>query len=270
MKKILVLTDSVANSGNYLIYSISQRWKQVGHKVILHQGTKNIPDADIVILHVDRTKVHDDYIQCLSRFPIVLNRKVTDISKKIISKNIIEKNDNYCGPVIVKTNANYGGLPEASNIKRLYLKLASRLTWGQILMHNPENYPVFENTDEVPNVVWQNKDLIVEKFLPEIKEGLYYLRYWIFLGARGWTGRFGARDPIVKFSKMVTKDEEVPVPEELKIIRKGLGFDYGRFDYVEQDGKPVLFDVNKTMSGTYHLDAYSAQLDMMAEGINDF
>lgn len=122
----------------------------------------------------------------------------------------------------------------------------------------------------VPKTVWKNKNFIVEKFLPEIKDGLFYLRYWIFLGEKGWAGRFGAKEPVVKFSKMATKDEEVPVPEELKIVRKKLGFDYGRFDYVEHDGTPILFDVNKTLGGTHHLDAYSAQLDILASGINDF
>ena len=137
MKRILILTSNVRKDGTYLIDAIAQRWKCSGYKVILHQGTKNIPDADIVILHVDRTYVQDDYVQFLSRFPVVLNRNVTDISKTMISNNILRKDENYLGPVIVKTNANYGGLPEASDIKRLYLKLLSKWNCGMFTVHYP-------------------------------------------------------------------------------------------------------------------------------------
>ena len=270
MKTILILTSDDKNQSIYLIYAIAERWKNSGHKVILHRGVKNIPDADIVILHVDQTFIKDNYLRFLSRFPIVLNRNVTDISKVIISNNILKKDENYSGPVIVKTNANFGGLPEATKISRLYSNIVSKWNCGMVTVLNPDAYPVFESKDKVPNIVWQNKNLIVEKFLPEKKDGLFYLRYWIFLGEKGWAGRFGANEPIVKFSKMVTKDEDVSVPEELKIVRKKLGFDYGRFDYVEHHGKTVLLDVNKTLGGRHHLDAYSARLDILAEGINNF
>lgn len=270
MKKILILTNSIESHGIYLIDAIALRWKKHGHKIILHQDVKNIPDADIVILHIDRTYIKDDYIRCLSRFPVVLNRNVTDISKTMISNNIIKNNDNYSGSVIVKTNANCGGFPDSTKMSRRYSEWVSKWNWGMTIVHNTENYPVFENKGKVPRAVWKNKNLIVEKFLPERQDGLFYYRYWMFLGEKGWAGRFGAREPVVKFSKMATADEEVSVPEELKIVRKKLGFDYGRFDYVEHHGKTVLFDVNKTVGGAQLLETYSTRLDMLAEEINNF
>ena len=45
------------------------------------------------------------------------------------------------------------------------------------------------------------------------------------MGEKGWAGRFGAKEPIVKFSKMVTRDEPVSVPNELKLLRKEFGFE---------------------------------------------
>jgi hypothetical protein len=35
-----------------------------------------------------------------------------DISKLAISANLVGRGDAYAGPVIVKTNCNYGGVPE--------------------------------------------------------------------------------------------------------------------------------------------------------------
>lgn len=270
MKRILILTNILKQNSCYLIDALACRWRKNGYEVVKHCGIKNSPDADIVILHVDATIVADEYAKCLSKYPVVLNRNVTDISKVMISSNILKQNDTYLGPVIIKTNANSGGLPEATRIKYYYSKLAIKRNWGKVAVLNPLKYPIFESKESVPIAVWKNENLLVEKFLPERADGLFFLRYWIFLGDKGWAGRFGAKEPIVKFGNMATKDDHVPVPDELKIVRKKLGFDYGRFDYVEHNGKTVLFDVNKTVGGAHHLDAYSTKLDLLASGINDF
>jgi hypothetical protein len=246
------------------------RWKRIGYKVVTHYGTRNLPQADIVILHVDATVVSDDYVDPLSKYPVVLNGNVLNISKNIFSKNILSAGDKYSGRVIVKTNANYGGVPEMSRARFIYSKLTLKWNWERVAALDPNRYPIFENMESVSGGIWKNRNLIVEKFLPERTDTLFYVRYWMFLGDRGWAGRFGAKEPIVKFGRMVTRDESVDVPEELKALRKRLGFDYGRFDYVEHDGETVIYDVNKTVGGAHHLDAYSDQLDMLAEGIKGF
>jgi hypothetical protein len=264
----------------YLIDALALRWMKMGYAVVTHYGTKNLPNADIVILHVDKTIVLDEYVECLSQYPVVLNRNILNISKSIISRNIVTQDESYSGPVIIKTNANFGGVREArekpiSQKKKKCWRwlLKMKPNWGKIDELNPHKYPICKNKARIPAGVWKNKNLIVEKFLPEIENGLFFLRYWIFFGEQGWAGRFGAKKPIVKFRKMVTKDEPVPIPDELKILRKKLGFDYGRFDYAEHNGKTVLYDVNKTLGvggGAQQLEAYSAQLDMLASGINGF
>jgi len=270
MKTILVLTDIFNYRNPYLIDFLALRWKKRGYKVFKHYSTKNLPDADIAILHIDATIVSGKYTQCLSRYPVVLNRNVLNISKTVFSDNIVKSDDDYSGPVIIKTNANCGGRPEATKIRYIWSKLTLQWRWEKVNTLDPQKYPVLENKKNIPAGVWGNKNLVVEKFLPERTNGLYFLRYWIFLGNKGWAGRFGASDPIVKFNNMTTKDEMIPVPDELKIWRKKLGFDYGRFDYVEHNGKPVLFDVNKTLGGVHHIETYSAKLDFLASGINDF
>jgi hypothetical protein len=270
MKTILILEDIFNFRNHYLIDALALRWKKRGYKVFKRYSTKNLPDADIAILHIDASVVSGKYVHCLSRYPVVLNRNVLNISKTVFSDNIVKFDDGYSGPVIIKTIANCGGIPEATKIKYLWSKLTLQWNWKKVTMLNPEKYPVFENKEDISIGVWQNKNFIVEKFLPERENNLFFLRYWIFLGNKGWAGRFGANYPIVKFSNMTTKDEIVPVPEELKVWRKKLGFDYGRFDYVEHNGKPVLFDVNKTLGGVHHIDTYATQLDFLASGISDF
>ena len=276
----MILKNIFHSKKLYVIDAIALRWKKMGYEVITHYGTKNLPDADIVILHVDATIVPEEYVECLSQYPVVLNRNVLNISKSMISRNIVRQDDSYPGPVIIKTNANFGGKPEARGKRISHKKtgwlgwlVKKKRDWENADVLNPHNYPIFENKEIIPAGVWKNKNLIVEKFLPEKEDGLFFLRYWIFFGDQGWAGRFGAQDPIVKFSKRVTIDELVPVPAELKIVRKNFCFDYGRFDYAEHNGKTVLYDINKTLGvggGAYPLESYSAQLDMLASGISGF
>lgn len=258
----------------YLIDVIAIRWANKGFKVTSHYGCEKLPKADIVVLHVDQTLVPEKYPEALSAYPVVLNRHMLDISKKRISRNLLQQTDSYSGPVIIKTNANFGGLPEFinKNISRNDTKNweTNPKSWAEVDIMDPNNYPIIRNKKLVPDQVWDNPNLVVEKFLPEMEEGLFFLRYYVFLGDIGWASRFGSKVPVVKFGTMATKDEPIPIPGELKELRKKLGLDYGRFDYVEQNGKLVLLDVNKTLGGAHHVDEYAAQLDLLASGITGY
>ena len=151
-----------------------------------------------------------------------------------------------------------------------FLFFPSENDWRKKGHLQPSDYPIYADKNSVPTGVWENPNLVVEKFLPEKKGDLYYVRYWMFLGERGWAARFGSKNPIVKFSNRSTADERVPVPDELVDLRKRLGFDYGRFDYVVRDGRPIVFDINKTVAGYKNCAEYAAELDMLAEGIRSF
>jgi hypothetical protein len=107
-----------------------------------------------------------------------------------------------------------------------------------------EDYPVFPSLREVPEEVFHNGNLVVEKFLPEITEGDYCVRYYYFLGPAGVSLLFRSKDRVIKAAADTV--EEVSTPQELDEMREKLGFDYGKFDYVLRDGKVVLFDVNRT------------------------
>jgi hypothetical protein len=40
--------------------------------------------------------------------------------------------------------------------------------------------------------------------------------------------------------------ESAQVADALRAERARLGFDYGKFDFISHDGRPILFDVNRT------------------------
>lgn len=57
-------------------------------------------------------------------------------------------------------------------------------------------------------------------------------------------------------------------PEALKALRRELGFDYGKFDYVEHGGRPILLDANRTP--VYRGDPDAPHIVRLARGIRGF
>ena len=265
-KKVVVLVhkdDAAFIYFQYLIKLLMKEWEGIGLTVEVVRGVDHFVPADVVIPHLDLTVIPNEYRVFLNQYPVVINREVVDISKSKISTNIIGKDDAYDGPVIVKTDLNSGGLPEERLLSKMYVvraissklssKLASRLrtkgpasiAWGQIKYLQSSDYPVFSTLQDVPKDIFENKNLVVEKFLPEVEGGNYYVRYYHFLGDKDVHKVYRSKQKVVKGSDEVQL-EEVPIPSELYAIRQKLGMDYGKIDYVLRDGKVVLLDVNRT------------------------
>src|SRR6266576_5794919 len=114
----------------YLIKLLIREWKAAGHSIKIIRGPGRFVPADIVISHVDLTVVPDEYKDFLAQYPCVINRSLPDISKSKISGHLVGRDDPYAGPVIVKTDRNSGGFPEARMIgpRHLIRALAARLT----------------------------------------------------------------------------------------------------------------------------------------------
>ncbi len=118
MKTILILRDQPSIPGQYAIDHYILRWKDAGYRIIDHIGTADIPMADIVIPHIDLTVIPQEYIDIIAKFPLAINGKILNTSRRPFSKLMLSKTDNYTGPVIVKTNANYGGMPEKNKLEQ--------------------------------------------------------------------------------------------------------------------------------------------------------
>lgn len=276
--------DDTFDASPYLLKPMFGQWEKRGFRVVTLRGTHSRPPAELLIPHIDLTVTPPDYAAMYAGYPCVLNRRVLDISKSSFSANLLNRDDAYDGPVIVKTDGNYGGLPErrlarrgrkslATRLIRPLTKLADKfrsgLRWRDLEHLTPDQYPVFESLAQVPPEVFDNPSLVVEKFLAERDGAAYCLRYYGFLGDRETSLRFLSHNPIAKGAN-IYHVEECPVPEELRELRRRLGFDFGKFDYVLRDGRAVLFDVNRTPSSTVlrRFGLYDAVTRHLAGGID--
>jgi hypothetical protein len=252
-RKIAILTHASDKfeSRNYLLGLLVEAWREAGGEIIVLSGTRHPEAADALFLHVDLTVIPDEYLAVAARYPVVINGRVRDISKRNVSANLIGIHDSYAGPVIVKTDRNCGGFPERQSqsalVLRAFRKLQRLLPWTWTGYLTSDRYPIYPSPGEVPRLVWHNRLLVVEKFIPE-REGNYYAtRHWLFLGDHEMSHRVFSINPIVKAANVMDRQYDLPVPDELRRLREELGLDYGKFDYVMVNGKPVLLDVNPTV-----------------------
>ncbi|HEY7114371.1 MAG TPA: hypothetical protein VIA45_15680 [Thermoanaerobaculia bacterium] len=251
------------------VMRLAEYWKEDGHHVTV--GPARQTSGDIGILHVDRTRVPEEAVpENPSGIPL-LNGRVLDISKRVVSRNLVLPGDGYRGPVIIKTNANYFGALEieARNRRRSRLRrrLEDALPWRFTRKLPRASYPVLESPEHVPSWVWTDAVYVVERFLPEIIDGHYVLRMWIFFGREEYALLLYGREPVVKASTIVKKEDLPTVPDSLRAERERLGFDFGKFDYVEHGGEAILLDANKTPTV---LKQRSDNLRKLADGLSGF
>ena len=254
----------------YMIAKLVWHWQQVGYKVT--HGPINSIEADLAILHINQTRIAQEMVPDNPQNRPFLNGNVLDISKSSFSTLRLFPDDSWDGSVIIKSDLNCFGKPEWRTSKRGFLersrhRLAEK-SWRLARRLPPKRYPVLKNLKVVPGWVWKNPEIIVERFMPEREQKFYCLRGWVFFGMRGYTYKLYSTDPMVKTGTMVKYEFLDEPPAELVDFRMKNGFDFGKFDYVEVAGKPILLDINKTP----HIvsDANTPRLKSLAEGLNEF
>jgi hypothetical protein len=278
-KSITIITNefnSKIEGTRYFLAQLIKLWDQQGLKVHVSGGCNYIP-ADIAFLHVDTSVVADEYLELGQRYPVALNGNVKSILKSNISKYLLNQDDSYTGRVIVKTDANYGGANEFVNATR-----SGRLGWIDPEIERPwrkrevmdsVNYPIFNSLSEVPNGVWKNNKLVVEKFLPErLDNGNYRCCTYVFFGNQESAFWMSSPKPVVKSTVATDGGLIEEIPQSIREIRKSSGFDYGKFDYTEVDGEVIVYDMNKTPAlGRISFDMISNQkLKILANEIMSF
>ena len=250
MAHIVILTQTFDEFKQraYLLRELSGHWTTQGHRVSVTEGLDNWPEADIAVLHIDLSLVPDAYVRASRRFPRVINGAALDIRKRLVSKIILQRDDDWTGPVIVKTNLNRGGVPEMRYLQMLKnAGLRSPISQeGMVFSQQP--YSIHASKDAVNPALWENPGIVVERFLPERDPRGFAMRVWIFLGAAERCSRLLGTDPLIKSGGIIGR-ELVPIPEELRAERERLGFDYGKFDFVMHEGRAVLLDANRTPFG---------------------
>jgi hypothetical protein len=221
-------------------------------------------DAQLAILHVDLTETPKEYLDAARRYPRALNLEVTDISKTLVSRQLVQRGDGYTGAVMVKSNRNCGGIQELVLSKRG--APPSREEIQRLL-----SYRVFPTPNQVPDSVWRDDHWVVERFLPERKGEYFCLRTWVFLGDRETNSLCYSKSPVVKSHNIVLREDVREVPEALRQRREELGFDFGKFDYAIVDGEVVLYDANRTPTlGAFPREQVAARFGPLAEGIEQY
>ncbi|HPC75530.1 MAG: hypothetical protein WAZ17_05955 [Thermovirgaceae bacterium] len=255
-----------------LVFRLSEIWRDEGHRIT--QGPTESLEADIGIMNIDLTKVPKEMIPANPSGKPLLNSLILDISKRRISSNILSPDSSHQGEVIIKTDNNSFGLPERNigkgrRLKGLVRSIVKRtLPWQytrQLWYY--KNYPVCKSIQDIPAWVWKREDLVVERFVPEKEGEEYSLRIWVFFGDQEYGVRMYGRNPIVKAGNRTGYEYLKEVPIELRAVRKRLGMDFGKFDYVVSDGEVILLDVNKTPTVAGN-GAPSENLLRLASGIN--
>ena len=270
--KISIATLTGELRGIDMIAALRSIWREAGHDVAC--GTDFAADADVCVLHQNRTRLNPAEIPAAPQGAAVINGRVLDISKRLYSTLALDRGSDWSGSVIVKSNLNHFGLPETRDgarsrtaAQRIRRKLFKN-DWRRRRMLPHREYPILDHLDEVPSWVWKDPDLLVEKFMPERHGELFALRGYIFLGSQSYGYRLFATHPLVKTGTMVRYEYIDDAPPEIVSKREDLGFDFGKFDYVMDDGKAVLLDANRTPS--FAGDPKSERLKRLAIGIEDF
>lgn len=236
---------------HYLMNRLAERWMDAGHEVVVLKGVDRFEPAAVLIMHVNLTVIPKEYLVFAARYPVVVNGGVRDISKRRVSANLVRRHEAYQGPVIVKTDRNYGGLPEQrfldrGILRRLWRMAQGHLPWSMTDHLEVDSYPIYPSPAEVPRLVWRNPSLVVEKYRPEREGELYALRQWVFFGNREASVRILSPNPVIKASSAIDRVYGIEIPDGLRAIRKTMGFDYGKFDFGVVDGECVLYDTNWT------------------------
>jgi hypothetical protein len=286
-RRLVVVTharDTRARRRPFVIWGVREVWERVGIEVMVAPGVDRFVDADVAVAHVSLTVMPEAYRYHLARYPVAVNGAATDVSKRRVSQCLVLPGDGYDGPVIVKTDRNFGGLREAEFApapcwgrpaawaRRAWRRMAwdrarrEAEWWRTTVCLDPASYPVFPSLAEMPSTVFENPALVVERFLPEREGDLYALRSCAFLGDRYVNVRLLSPAPVVKASTVAR--EEVPPHEEVFEVRRRLGLDFGKIDYVVRDGRAVVFDANRTPAFGAGGAAFRARVStVLAEGL---
>ncbi len=288
--RILILVhehDGYPGRQVHQIWPAVDIWREQGIEVRVAVGIDDpvaSEEVDLILPHVNLSVTPPEYREWLDARTNVLNRGIHDISKRAISRSIVTAGEDYEGPVVVKTDLNYGGLPEsamayrarnASLFGRIRRKLFGKpeyqrpahtgLEDAQVL--ESVDYEVFDAKRDVPPGVFANDALVVERFLPERRGDLYMLRAYLFLGDAYISEIRGGPNPIVKGPGQTLRERCDPHPG-IVALREELGWDYGKFDFAVRDDEVVLYDANRTPGRPSTRDYDLERARILAPGIH--
>ncbi len=147
-------------TGIYLLFDVLEALESMGYETFVSAGL-DPPEGDVALMHVDCTRIPQPYLDLSERFALTLNAGTADISKRRVSRILVSPGDGWRGPVIVKSDINCGGEPELR--RNAHARAAGRPEPFPGL-GAPAPYAVLDGVDAVPDHVWADETLVVERF----------------------------------------------------------------------------------------------------------
>ncbi len=244
-------------TGSYILHAMLLEMKRTGLGMKVQRHWTERPPADLVIPHIDLTVWPDSLIEFLTHYPNVVNRRLADISKRSISEDLLRPGDEWRGPVIVKTDLNYGGIVdrrhEREGAKRGEANSMSAPTARvpqQIRPFYQGRYGVFDTIAAVPSGIWKDPNLIVERYHGERKGALYGLRQLFLVGDAYVMRQLWGPNPVVKGDNITERQWlEGPPPPDVLAVARARGVEFGKIEFTVVDGKAFVFDIARTPTG---------------------
>jgi hypothetical protein len=269
---------------HYYLSYLLDLWRAEGRRVVLHQGLGEPPPAAAALLHVDLTVCPEEYRALAARYPLALNRHPASLAKRVVSRNLVARDDAYEGPVIVKTDLNAGGLPEQrlalagrSGARRAMVAARRRLPLWLGGLPVGTRYRIYPRKQEVPAAVWSQPALVVERLLLDrvAVDGrrLCGVRQWFCLGGRGLVLTYRGVAPCLRWdTTTLIEPLSDAVPEAIRARRRELGLDFGKLDFVVVDGEAHLLDANRTpfLGGPPWSETTDRICRTLAAGLDDY
>lgn len=254
LKRIAILSGAGQNfcPDRYAIGLMIEEWSRLGIETIFLEDVRDRREAGLVFLHVDSSIVPAAYTAFANNYPYSVNKNAVDIRKRRYADGCLDRSSDYAGPVIVKTDLNYGGAPErdwdrrhSGAMKRFFRKAAQIMAGNRGGMNSKKDYFISDSLADVPRHYF-SPDYIVQEFRPETDGEAFILREYIFLGDCHFENIERSGNAIFEEDEHVSLRPFSPHPRLLE-VRRRLGLDYGKIDYSLVNGEPFIFDANKTL-----------------------
>tara|TARA_R110002049_G_scaffold271131_2_gene448291 strand:- start:1266 stop:2186 length:921 start_codon:yes stop_codon:yes gene_type:complete len=237
----------------HMIVLIEEALEAMGVEIVHITKASGYVPADAVFVHIDQSIISPEARALALRYPVSINAYATDIRKFRYIDGLLGRDDSWDGPVIVKSNLNYAGMPERNAARqqgpiarRLLSRVANRLhRQSKYTIQSKEDYRIYPTLSDVPRHYFRN-DYVVQKFMVENDGEKNVLREYIFLGDLHYQNIERSDKLIITEDEHVSCEPFEPHPHLLATRRK-LGLDYGKIDYTLINGEPFIFDANKTL-----------------------
>ena len=250
-----IYVDSLWNfhhSDNYKLRHLLERAKPRGLTYRVLQDCAPRARAPRAFVHVDLTELPTDYRTVDGQYTNCVNGQALSISRLLYSRVRLSRGAQWSGPVIVKTVLNFHGWPELrfSIHRTLSGKVRHRLT--KLFAPNYEShrcpaYVVYPTLDAVPDEMWNDARLMVERFIPGHMEPPITKHRWDFFYDVEMHLRSRHDALLCPASAVIDIEPLGPVPESVAAVRRMLHLDYGAIDYFVADGEAFVVDANKTV-----------------------